>query len=305
MIYPDSFCPYAVLGVNEDVEPEVLKSAHKVLAAKYHPDRYLASDGYSDGDRRQAAERFSNVTLAYEILSDPSRRSEYNIQFRVKRESEPQPKSAPEPEPKFAEAWGFADEPQPTVPLGDEPVSDWGYGSRYSGYRAAFVPNPDVVSSPPQDKRNGFRGVVADKQQQMRKVQLKRTGKYALIWLLTAGGLYGLAVADLLTGNGQQDIATPLGLFALLAAGISVALLFKLLLGFVDKDGSRKLQQSRLAWTLFWVTPPLLLLTHIMRSEPDYESAWDLITVSPLALVAIFVVWKIVSVVIGKRHAAA
>lgn len=104
MVQDISFCPYEVLQISRDAEPELIRASHRVLAGKYHPDRYLAVDGFTESDRKNAAEKFTRVTLAYELLSDPVKRAEYNLTHQ-QPESDPAPN--PDVEPEFADAWGF------------------------------------------------------------------------------------------------------------------------------------------------------------------------------------------------------
>ena len=61
---------YEVLGVRRDAPPEEIKSAFKKLAAQYHPDR--------NQDDPQAHDRFKEINLAYQVLSDPNRRGMYD-----------------------------------------------------------------------------------------------------------------------------------------------------------------------------------------------------------------------------------
>jgi molecular chaperone DnaJ len=58
-----------VLGVPRGATPEVIKSAYRKLARECHPDR-------ANGDKVKI-ERFKMVAVAYETLSDPKKRSEF------------------------------------------------------------------------------------------------------------------------------------------------------------------------------------------------------------------------------------
>ncbi len=59
--------PYRVLGVLRGATPEQIKAAHRRLAKRYHPD------GSSGDDIR-----FLAVQEAYQLLSDPARRREWD-----------------------------------------------------------------------------------------------------------------------------------------------------------------------------------------------------------------------------------
>ncbi|AWB91774.1 molecular chaperone DnaJ [Aeromicrobium chenweiae] len=60
---------YATLGVDRDATAEQLKKAYRKLARQYHPDVNDAPD---------ASEKFKEVTLAYEVLSDPQKRAVFD-----------------------------------------------------------------------------------------------------------------------------------------------------------------------------------------------------------------------------------
>lgn len=62
---------YAVLGVPSDSNEEEIRRAYKRLALRYHPDKN------SDAD---AEEKFKQIAQAYEVLTDPQKRSAYDQQ---------------------------------------------------------------------------------------------------------------------------------------------------------------------------------------------------------------------------------
>lgn len=62
--------PYTVLGVSRTASEKDIKSAYRKLAKTLHPDQ-------NPGDRA-AHEKFSEVTAAYDFLSDKSKRTQYD-----------------------------------------------------------------------------------------------------------------------------------------------------------------------------------------------------------------------------------
>jgi curved DNA-binding protein len=59
---------YSILGVNENSNPDEIKKAYRSLANKYHPDK--------GGD----ANKFKEISVAYDTLSDAQKKAEYDQQ---------------------------------------------------------------------------------------------------------------------------------------------------------------------------------------------------------------------------------
>ncbi len=62
---------YRVLGVLDDAEEIVIRAAYKVLAQKYHPDKWTTNPD-------EASSRMADINAAYAVLADPVRRKQYD-----------------------------------------------------------------------------------------------------------------------------------------------------------------------------------------------------------------------------------
>ncbi|GAX21481.1 DnaJ homolog subfamily B member 6 [Fistulifera solaris] len=67
--------PYDVLGVSANATEADIKSAYRKAALRYHPDKQT-----NEQDRQTATEKFAKLSNAYEILSNPELKRQFDIE---------------------------------------------------------------------------------------------------------------------------------------------------------------------------------------------------------------------------------
>jgi curved DNA-binding protein CbpA len=81
-MHVDSY--YAVLHVPEDADLPAIRHAYKTLVRRFHPDAGIGS----------SVQKFRDATEAYDVLSDPQRRREHDIDLarsRTRLHVQPEP----------------------------------------------------------------------------------------------------------------------------------------------------------------------------------------------------------------------
>ena len=69
---------YEILEISETASEEVVRMAYKALAKKYHPDIF-------QGDPIEAEERMKQINMAYSVLSDSTKRAQYDAILNSKK----------------------------------------------------------------------------------------------------------------------------------------------------------------------------------------------------------------------------
>lgn len=60
---------YEVLQISTNADPDTIHRIYRILAQRFHPDNAATGD----------AERFRTITEAYQTLTDPERRAQYDV----------------------------------------------------------------------------------------------------------------------------------------------------------------------------------------------------------------------------------
>lgn len=68
--------PYEVLGIDKNnFDEKELKKKYKKLCVKYHPDKFATK---SEEEQKEAEEMFKEINEAYQVLSDPDKKRQYD-----------------------------------------------------------------------------------------------------------------------------------------------------------------------------------------------------------------------------------
>lgn len=67
---------YKILEVDVNASEEIIKQAYKTLVKKYHPDLQ------TDSNKNIAEQKIKQINEAYDILSDSTKRANYNNQLK-------------------------------------------------------------------------------------------------------------------------------------------------------------------------------------------------------------------------------
>jgi curved DNA-binding protein CbpA len=76
---------YQVLQVSPDASPDIVRAAHRVLAARYHPDNRQTGD----------SQKFREVNEAYEVLKTAGDRARYDAGIASVPQEVPNPHQPP------------------------------------------------------------------------------------------------------------------------------------------------------------------------------------------------------------------
>ncbi len=127
---------YEVLGIPPTASPGDIRSAHRDLVKRYHPDRLSNA---SPEEVKQAQIKFAQIQQAYEALSE--RRAEYDQQLRAEAAADsPAPREEPAPVPTAVPTKG----PYPVrvyrpPPPDDSKLDPWDRFRRANRYNGPWI----------------------------------------------------------------------------------------------------------------------------------------------------------------------
>jgi curved DNA-binding protein CbpA len=110
---------YSILGVHRTATAAEIKARYRFLCHAYHPDKFG-----SDAHRQTAEEEFKRINGAYQILSNPSQRADYDASsFQStpppRQQSQPPPRYEPPPQQK--QKYNHSPPPRETPPPRPQP----------------------------------------------------------------------------------------------------------------------------------------------------------------------------------------
>jgi curved DNA-binding protein CbpA len=116
-MFPRSY--YAVLRVPEDADPAAIRHAYRTLVRRFHPDAGIGS----------SAQKFREVTEAYDVLSDPQRRQDHDVDLaRSRAHFRVQPEPLIPQTPTHVVFRPFHVPPEPLIPVTPRRVLPSAYG---------------------------------------------------------------------------------------------------------------------------------------------------------------------------------
>ncbi len=143
---------YIILGITPQTNPDGVRQAFRNKAKQYHPDK-TGQEGTSF---------FQDITEAYEVLSDPEKRSEYNRRLREKEDrsasvNRPRPadRSGPPPENLFSRSFHFGQSP-----FDRDPFFDTLFSRRSARTDIREHPLELEVILSPEEARDGFSTIL-------------------------------------------------------------------------------------------------------------------------------------------------
>lgn len=95
---------YDVLGVSSAADDFVIKAAYKALAQRYHPDKFHGNAK----DATDAEAKMRQLNEAYQVLSDPAKRREYNASFQQRAQENQHNSQQKSEQDKQQEDWAIA-----------------------------------------------------------------------------------------------------------------------------------------------------------------------------------------------------
>lgn len=185
---------YHILNVPRDVQDEELRAAYKRLCVLFHPDKHTQA-----GDKEAAERNFRAVNEAYEVISDPNKRSLYDMYgiegLRAGWEVGPRLKSTQEIREEYERKKRQREEDEMRRQVTSK-------GSLQINVDASSVLDPEqkAIRQSNDSRRttlSGFRSAVAARQPEIGRLGISQTIQFAV-----ASGQVVTLNASIFTRNG-------------------------------------------------------------------------------------------------------
>lgn len=132
---------YEILGIDKNANLDEIKKAYKDLIRKYHPDVY-------HGDKSYAEKKATELNIAYETLSDPEKKAEYDEEINPSTYSYTPPTYTYEyTPPKYDTPPSNYNDYRKTY------SNDHNYNSRYANYHRNKTPNSNYTETTPFENK--------------------------------------------------------------------------------------------------------------------------------------------------------
>ena len=131
---------YETLGVSKNATADEIKKAYRTLAFKYHPDRNQGN--------AEAEEKFKQISAAYDVLGDESKRRQYDMGSY----SDSYSTAGSQSQQQYQRQYQYTYQ----NPFGDENFWEWFNGAQFRNRNQQTQKRQDYYSQYDYSDRNSY-----------------------------------------------------------------------------------------------------------------------------------------------------